>query len=257
MHTDRPNDEKEQERLDVHHHVCALILGGELFRAPVDLDHDKARILDLGTGTGIWAIEMAELPPNCHCEINDFESEWEFSKPFDFIHGRNIGGAVRDFPLLFKRAKDNLKDGGWVEFVDFVGEPFSDDGTLAKAPNIAEWIRLIDEASHKSGKRLYIAENLKQWMIDAGFTNVVEEVYKVPFNPWPKDRHLKEIGRYHQVDLEEALDAYSMALFTRYLGWTTQAVHAFLVGVRQELVDRSIHIYSKHIWVYGQKKESD
>lgn len=48
-----------------------------------------------------------------------------------------------------------------------------------------------------------------------------------------------------------------MALFTRFLGWTTQEVHAFLVGVRKELCDRSIHIYAKHLFVYGQKKENE
>ena len=35
-----------------------MTLGGELFRSPIDLS--SARILDLGTGTGVWAIEMAE-----------------------------------------------------------------------------------------------------------------------------------------------------------------------------------------------------
>ena len=35
-----------------------IAVGGALFRAPVDAT--EARILDLGTGTGIWAIQMAE-----------------------------------------------------------------------------------------------------------------------------------------------------------------------------------------------------
>lgn len=49
-----PNDEKEQERLDIVHHVCNLLLKGELFIAPVDLKKDNgepARVLDIGTGT--------------------------------------------------------------------------------------------------------------------------------------------------------------------------------------------------------------
>jgi hypothetical protein len=50
-----PNDEGEQDRLDISHHVLRLALNGELFAAPLD---DPKRILDIWTGTGIWAIEM-------------------------------------------------------------------------------------------------------------------------------------------------------------------------------------------------------
>jgi hypothetical protein len=44
-----PNDVSEQDRLDLSHHILALLLGGELYRAPITQPH---RILDVGTGTG-------------------------------------------------------------------------------------------------------------------------------------------------------------------------------------------------------------
>lgn len=46
-----PNDDTEQERLDLTHHVFSLTLEGELCMAKLQ---DPQRILDLGTGTGIW-----------------------------------------------------------------------------------------------------------------------------------------------------------------------------------------------------------
>jgi len=52
-----PNDEVEQDRLDMMHHVYSLILGGKLHLAPLK---NPQNILDVGTGTGIWAIDMAE-----------------------------------------------------------------------------------------------------------------------------------------------------------------------------------------------------
>lgn len=122
---------------------------------------------------------LARVPPNCHFEITDFESEWEFRKPFDYIHGRNIGGSVHDLPLLLNRIKNNLNNNGWVEFVDFYAEAFSDDNSLERAPYVVEWCQLVDKASVQFGKQVNIAPCLKQSMIDAGFKNVTEEIYKV------------------------------------------------------------------------------
>lgn len=55
-----PNDEREQERLDLLHHTFRLLLNGELYRAPLS---NPVRVLDFGTGTGVWAIDFAEENP--------------------------------------------------------------------------------------------------------------------------------------------------------------------------------------------------
>ncbi|KAL1850094.1 hypothetical protein Plec18170_007192 [Paecilomyces lecythidis] len=53
-----PNDEEEQDRMDLLHHIYRLLLKGELNLAPIG--SDPQRVLDIGTGTGIWAIQFAE-----------------------------------------------------------------------------------------------------------------------------------------------------------------------------------------------------
>ena len=58
-----PNDEKEMERMDIEHHNQKLQMNGELFLCP--LVDEPTEILDLGTGTGIWCIDMADKYPDC------------------------------------------------------------------------------------------------------------------------------------------------------------------------------------------------
>lgn len=49
-----PIDEAEQDRNDLQHCKFMLLLGDRLHLAPIR--SDPARILDLGSGSGIWAM---------------------------------------------------------------------------------------------------------------------------------------------------------------------------------------------------------
>ncbi|KAL4908790.1 hypothetical protein BDW74DRAFT_145339 [Aspergillus multicolor] len=166
---------------------------------------------------------------------------------------RGIEGSVRDFPRLFKQAHDYLSPGGWFEICDFTVGIFSDDDSVEKATNLQHWRDLLVEASQKFGKQFSVSRNYKQWMIDAGFKDVQEEIYKVPLSPWARDPKLKFLGKFHQANMLEALDAYSLALMTRFLGWTVEEVQVLLRAVRKELLDRTLHVYSRLYVVYGRK----
>ncbi|OQE10917.1 hypothetical protein PENVUL_c003G07777 [Penicillium vulpinum] len=257
-----PNDEREQDRLDLSHHIYLMILKGELCQAPVQ---SPKRVLDLGTGTGLWAIEYADthpnsqiigidlsaiqpswVPPNCRFEIDDFEQPWSYSKPFDYIHGRELEGSIRDHDMLFKQALDNLNPNGWFEMASFDVNTYSDDGTHLRATNFMLSIKHMHESSRMFGKEMTSSETWKERMEKAGF---------LPQSPWPKDPKLKELGRYHQLNMLEAMPIYTYALFSRVLGWTRAEIEGLLAGIRTELRDTSHHLYTKLRVVYGQKPE--
>jgi metalloendopeptidase OMA1, mitochondrial len=52
-----PNDDIESDRLDLQYEALKMLHDDKIYFAPLK---DPRRILDIGTGTGIWAIEMGE-----------------------------------------------------------------------------------------------------------------------------------------------------------------------------------------------------
>lgn len=86
-----PNDEQALDQMDVEHHNQGLMLG-KLHMSPL---REPREIPDVGTGTGIWAIDMADtypaalitgtdlsptqpswVPPNVRFEVDDYTEKW-------------------------------------------------------------------------------------------------------------------------------------------------------------------------------------
>ncbi|KAH7378167.1 hypothetical protein BKA64DRAFT_736767 [Cadophora sp. MPI-SDFR-AT-0126] len=111
---------------NLQHHLYALTFGNKLQVCPLPEKLD--RVLDIGTGTGIWAsyrrhdrelcwvarqlisqmsiprvlgidlslIQPTFIPPNCSFQIDDVEEFWTIGHKFDFIHRRMMTGSIRD-----------------------------------------------------------------------------------------------------------------------------------------------------------------
>ncbi|KAK7428044.1 hypothetical protein QQZ08_005476 [Neonectria magnoliae] len=270
-----PNDEQQRESVDINHHSLMLLIGGKLFLAPIGVNPKK--VLDVGTGTGIWAIDFADeypntevigsdlspiqphwVPSNVKFEIDDATLPWSWKDDtFDFVHIRYLFGAIHDWKALFRQAYRCCAPGGWVQSCEADVEIRSDDGTTDNIPALKQWARLYAEGGRILKTPFYVQrEGLQEKGIqEAGFTDIKIVDYKFPVSGWPKDPTLAEVGRYVNLTLENDLEGYTLMLWHNVLKLPSDEYQVFLTDMRRVLRNRKIHGYMSVRYVYGRKPE--
>ncbi|EFX03509.1 methyltransferase type 12 [Grosmannia clavigera kw1407] len=265
-----PNDDEEQQRMDLGHHIYRLILKGDLSLAPIG-EH-RQHVLDLGTGTGIWALDFADqypsaevlgtdlspiqpqwTAPNCSFEVDDFEEEWTYRRKFDYIHAREIEGCVGDPDKLFQRAFENLAPGGYFEIQTVCAKFVTDDGSDKFAGSAMQWASLISEALTKFGKPWDTASEWMDKIKAAGFTDVQQVIRKCPIGAWPKDPALKEIGKFQFVQQQQAVDSYTPGILSKVLGWKEDEIQVLIAKAKKDLRNPNVHLYIPVYFIWGRK----
>ncbi|KAA8896237.1 S-adenosyl-L-methionine-dependent methyltransferase [Sphaerosporella brunnea] len=265
-----PTDEIEQDRLDMHHEAMLLMQGGAMHLAPVE---DPQRILDVGTGTGIWAIEMADrhpkakvigidlspiqpkwVPPNCHFRVDDAEYDWDFKHDyFDFIYMRNLAQGISNWPRLLQQAYRSTKPGGYAEIADVGCEVFSDESVLPDAHPVKRFFTCLEEAMCRIGRPPQMEQSMRKYLEDAGFVDVVIKTMKQPLGPWPQEQRMREIGSLMYLNCETGFHAYGMAAFTRVLGMTTEEADTLCTESSRSIRERTTRVYNLFHVAYGRK----
>ncbi|KAI1750828.1 tam domain protein [Xylaria castorea] len=283
-----PNDSLELERLDWQYICLKRLFNGRNYFAPWSQERPPKRILDLATGTGMWAIEMAEefessmavgtdlspiqpelVPPNAHFYIHDARlDEWWWPDPFDYIHVRGFFlllrpirmalGAWEDFEMdVARKAFDHLEPGGWFEAQELLPTLGCDDDSMPDdwAPNLL--FNDLEDCARREHRPLDIAKTYKQGLINAGFVDVTEQVYKIPINGWAKSKNWKTLGDLWNVNCLDAIQGVAMALLHRARGLKRHQIEIHLMDTRRALSDKSVHAYQSCYVVLGRKPGPD
>ncbi|TVY38306.1 putative methyltransferase [Lachnellula occidentalis] len=257
---------------DFQHHLCKIALYGRLHLAPLEEDNIK-HVLDIGTGTGIWAIEFAEqypqakvigtdlspiqpefVPPNLSFEVDDVDDDWVYTHPFEYIHGRLMVFAFSDPLAVFRKAFNALSPGGYFEMQDLCSPIRSFDDSL-NGSAMFRCSNMIIQACQKRGIDLTVPKRYKEMMQSVGFVDVKEVIIEWPVGTWAKSEYHKRIGAWFKKDMEIGAEGIIMGLFTRLLGMTKEQVAVIVEDVKREMNDKSIHAYEPFYVVYGRKPE--
>ncbi|PMD22671.1 S-adenosyl-L-methionine-dependent methyltransferase [Hyaloscypha hepaticicola] len=266
-----PNDEEEMNRLDLQHHLFRLTLKEKLLLCPVDL-RTTHRVLDLGTGTGIWPLHFGAqnpqsqvlgidlspiqpewIQPNVQFIVDDIEAIWSYRFKFNLIYGRMLAHSIRDWPRLFQQSFDNLAPGGYVEFVNVSPVLEVQDGSPRKPSALREWSQNIVQCYKELGIDIDSPSSHRHGLKQVGFEDIVEVKESWPLNTWPKERSDKILGAWSRENLLMGLSGSSLALFTRVIHWPKDRIEMLLLEVRNEIKDRGIHASWPIYVVYARK----
>ncbi|KAL1615354.1 hypothetical protein SLS56_011856 [Neofusicoccum ribis] len=219
-----PVDERELDRQDLQHHKFVLAQGDKLFLAP--LTEMVPNVLDIGTGTGIWCIDMADRFPSAH------------------ITGTDIAPV---------QPTCHLKPGGWAELACSTPTVHSDDDSLPADSAIVEFSETMKKIGNAFDADLETPHRYAEWMKEAGFVNVTERKIKIPLSEWPKDKNLKKVGVLERLNLIEGAESFMLRGFTEKLQRPREEMELLLMRMRKELMANKYHGYIFFVVAYGQK----
>ena len=241
-----PKDAEEDLRLNFQHHVLFHAIGNH-YVAP--LSPPLPLILDVGTGTGIWANEMARLfpgalvvgvdlsndsfqeptQPNCLLRLGNVLTGLPFPDEFfSYTHQRLLvaGISTKNWPRVVGELVRVTQRNGWVELVEA--------SSLAEGagPATARMQELLETVSKAWGFDGQIIRHLGDLLQDADLQHVEMQPIPIPVGEWA--------GRVGQMMKQDLLSVVS-ALKGRY---------SALAGVNEAEFEQMTHAMAQEWEVY-------
>jgi SAM-dependent methyltransferase len=189
-----PKDLPEQSRLDFQHYLLYAVLGTHAV-APVE--KQIRHILDVATGTGRWAHEMARTFPNAQVIGLDMEEpvnpiggpdNYTFlqgnlfaglpfpDQAFEYVHQRFLVLALpaKQWPFIISELVRVTRPGGFIELVEGGGN------FLHIGPATTQLKQWWDVASRVNGIDVSLMAQLPLLLRNGGLRAIRYQTYRVP-----------------------------------------------------------------------------
>ena len=263
-----PCDDAEQTRLAIFYQIYLVLLDNQISLGRIP-PHAES-ILDLGTGTGDWAMAAAERSPNAEItavdisavlhpsaapvnvsfELDDAQKAWTYNKPFDFIHMRDLAGAFSDWDYIYQEASKHLKLGGTLEVADQGRIQLSNE-----PPNSYTSIYngALASAAEKAGTPLNLDHLKKSALEKAGLSVVKSKPFDLPIGEWDPNARKKLAGKMALIAILEGLEAAALRLLTKHQGWKEEDVKGLIGRVKEEILMPESRAYVRVQFVVARK----
>ncbi|KAF9501017.1 S-adenosyl-L-methionine-dependent methyltransferase [Pleurotus eryngii] len=274
-----PVDHDEVKRSELHHRMMQFVFNGKSYIGPVsEVLHGghQRRVLDLGTGGGCWAIDIADefpkvevvgvdlapiqprsVPPNCTFELCDLD-QWTLPYPdnhFDLIHARSMHTGISNYPRLVHEISRILKPGGLVILIEPDLMPIA-DGKPADDEGLPGWFAFWQTyrgCLKQQGIDTTVPSRLPQFLsATKAFHHIVTQDGNIPVGFWPKDPLLLTVGQLAWMDCDLLIPALK-PLFL-HAGLPESKVTKLIKEAQQDLYYPLLQISCKYHIVHAFKR---
>ena len=237
--TDGMHSATEQDRLDAQAAAIVEMIGGFPCLAPIQSMKGISKAVDIGCGTGVATVQIAQMFPSATVygldispvpeaaqEMAPKNVKWAVGNvldvetpesgshqqpdvvgrdifapgELDYIFGRMLFLGINDWKRYFSTAYHALRPGGVIEHQDLDWE-FYRQGTSECLSDKWEWHKLVVAAAEKSGLSTHAGTGAAPLMKEVGLEIFSEQSFEFSFVPSKKSPNSQAMGRYVQAKL--------------------------------------------------------
>ncbi|KAH9079525.1 S-adenosyl-L-methionine-dependent methyltransferase [Lactarius deliciosus] len=273
-----PADEDELRRFELLHRMIRFVFGNKVYVGPVekvlsperDTGGEKLRVLDMGTGGGLWAVDMADefphvevtgvdlaplqprmVPSNCTFELCDLDARClpYPSNSYDVVHARNMHSGIKNYPHFLHELTRILRPGGVLILIEFDLRPIA-DGKVTSADaktGIPGWCALAEKIQHAltlSGVDVTVPRRMGELVHDLGwYDQVFQQHADIPVGFWPKDPTLLTVGQLAWMESDLLILALRPLLLSS--GLSEKEVKVLTEAAQRDLYFPLVHIENR------------
>ncbi|KAH0584948.1 hypothetical protein H2248_008219 [Termitomyces sp. 'cryptogamus'] len=261
-----PNNAPEWERLDDLHRGIDAYLGHKLSLGPSV--HNVKKILEIGCGSGAWAIQAAQaypeatviaidisplpsrpLPSNMQfLQLNVTESLPFEPENFDIIHARFIFVHLPNWKQVLENIVSLLKPRGWL-WIEDADIHFYDDGPQDLAPSLKAFNDTYLASARAKNVDPLAGSSLNAVLKSMKcFSEVNSIEIKCPTNGQENDPNIQWMGQVIWTALRRSLTS------TKSMYNATGMTPELKEEISQEAQDPLRSVFLKIYMVWSQKK---